>query len=61
MEERMTETLSVGARPPIWINAPLLEISSTDIRQRVRQAKSINYLTTKAVRDFINDHGLYLR
>jgi len=61
MEERLTETLTVDSRSPVWINAPLLEISSTDIRHRVRQDKSINYLTTKAVRDFINEHGLYRR
>lgn len=59
MEERLTETFTVDARAPIWVSAPLLEISSTDIRQRVRQHKSINYLTTKAIRDFINEHGLY--
>ncbi|MBU3698980.1 MAG: nicotinate (nicotinamide) nucleotide adenylyltransferase [Candidatus Kapabacteria bacterium] len=61
MEERLTENLTVEGRSPIWINAPLLEISSTDIRLRVRQHKSINYLTTKAVRDFIGLHGLYRR
>ncbi len=59
MEARLTETLTVDDRKPTWINSPLLEISSTDIRTRVREGKSINYLTTKAVRDFINDHGLY--
>jgi nicotinate-nucleotide adenylyltransferase len=60
MEERMNETLTVDGRTPTWISAPLLEISSTDIRMRVRSGKSINYLTTKAVRDYITEHGLYL-
>jgi len=59
MEERMMETLTVDEKPPIWIGAPLLEISSTDIRNRVRAQKSINYLTVKAVRDHIEDKGLY--
>lgn len=63
MEERMTETLSVpgkpAVKPPVWINAPLLEISSTEIRRRVAEQKSINYLTVKSVRDYINHHGLY--
>lgn len=59
MEARLTETLTVDDRKPTWINSPLLEISSTDIRTRVRSGKSINYLTTKAVRDYINEHGLY--
>lgn len=60
MEARMTETLTVDGRQPVWINAPLLEISSTEIRQRVAAGRTINYLTVKAVRDYIRDHGLYL-
>lgn len=59
MEERMTETLTVDGRKPVWIGAPLLEISSTDIRNRVVAGKSINYLTVKAVRDYIDEKGLY--
>ncbi len=59
MEERMTETLTVPGKPPVWINAPLLEISSTEIRRRVAEGKSINYLTVKSVRDYINKQGLY--
>lgn len=59
MEERMTEMLTVDGKAPVWIGAPLLEISSTDIRNRIRAGKSINYLTVKAVRDHIDDHGLY--
>ncbi len=59
MEERMTETLTVDGRKPVWIGAPLLEISSTDIRHRVAAGKSINYLTVKAVRDHIAEQELY--
>lgn len=58
-EQRMTEQLTIDGRPPVWIQAPLLEISSTDIRNRVREGKSINYLTVKAVRDFIEEKKLY--
>lgn len=60
MEERMSENLTIDDRAPVWITAPLLEISSTDIRKRVREHKSINYLTVKAVRDYIAEHGLYV-
>ena len=59
MEWRMTETLTVDGKAPVWINAPLLEISSTEIRRRVREQKSINYLTVKSVRDLIADRGLF--
>ncbi|MFN5377570.1 MAG: nicotinate-nicotinamide nucleotide adenylyltransferase, partial [Ignavibacteria bacterium] len=60
-EQRMTEQLTVDNRPPVWIQAPLLEISSTDIRNRVAEGKSINYQTVKAVRDYIDEKTLYRR
>lgn len=59
MEARTTETLTVDERLPVWISAPLLEVSSTEIRQRVAAGKTINYLTVKAVRDYIAEQGLY--
>jgi nicotinate-nucleotide adenylyltransferase len=59
MEERISETLTVDERVPVWITAPLLEISSTEVRQRVAAGRSINYLTVKAVRDYILEWGLY--
>lgn len=37
----------------------LLEISSSDIRERIRAGKSIRYLVEGAVREFICDNGLY--
>jgi nicotinate-nucleotide adenylyltransferase len=60
-EQRMTEQLTIDGRAPIWIHAPLLEISSTDIRNRVADGKSINYQTVKAVRDYIDEKKLYRR
>lgn len=59
MEDRLTASLAIDNRTPIWINAPLLEISSTEIRKRVHEQKSINYLTVKSVRDHIAAHHLY--
>lgn len=40
--------------------APLLEVSSTIIRARCRDGRSIRYLVTEPVRDYIRDQGLYL-
>ncbi len=59
MEQRLSEYLTVDGKRPVWVEAPLLEISSTDIRRRVAENKSVNYLTVKDVRDFIAEHGLY--
>jgi len=41
------------------VELPMLEISSTDIRQRVREGRSITGLVTPAVEDYIRQHGLY--
>lgn len=42
-----------------WVDAPLLEISATDIRNRVREGRSIKYRVTEPVRQYIEQHGLY--
>ena len=42
------------------INTPLLDISASTIRRRVRDGKSIRYLTPQAVIKFITDQKLYI-
>ncbi|MGA7733539.1 MAG: nicotinate-nucleotide adenylyltransferase [Chloroflexia bacterium] len=42
-----------------WVDAPLLEISATEIRRRVREGRSIRYRVTEPVRDYIEEKGLY--
>lgn len=42
------------------LNSPSLEISSNDIRRRVREGESIRYLLPKKVSDYIYANGLYL-
>jgi nicotinate-nucleotide adenylyltransferase len=41
------------------VPAPLIDIRSTDIRQRMTAGKPIAYMTTSAVVDYIREHGLY--
>lgn len=43
------------------IIAPQLDISSTDIRRRSAEGRSIRYLVTDGVRRYIEDKGLYGR
>lgn len=42
-----------------YLETTELSISSTDLRERVREGKSIRYLTMQCVFDFIEEQGLY--
>ena len=43
----------------IFIQTRGIEISATDIRERVKRGLPINYLVTKKVKDYIFKHNLY--
>jgi nicotinate-nucleotide adenylyltransferase len=52
-------------RPPAWagrwveVAAPAIDISSTDIRDRIRRRRSIRYLVPDGVRAIIRKRKLY--
>ena len=41
------------------IEAPVFEISSTDIRNRIKNGKSVKHMIPEKVRDYIEKSGLY--
>jgi nicotinate-nucleotide adenylyltransferase len=47
------------AYPIIYVEAPLIEISSKMIRNRIQNKESIRYLLPEAVREYIKENHLY--
>lgn len=46
--------------PIIWVDVPEIHLSSSYIRQQVKQGCSIRYLVPEKVREYIAEEGLYL-
>ncbi len=58
--QRMSAVLGPQRASKIEVlDMPMMDISSTDIRQRVSQGRSIRYLTPPGVIDYIKRHNLY--
>lgn len=45
--------------PVIKVDIPIVEISSTNIRQKIKQHQTIQYLVPDAVANYIKEHHLY--
>lgn len=45
--------------PVIWVDVPPVGFSSTDIRNRIREGRSIKYMVPDEVAAFIKEHHLY--
>lgn len=41
------------------IPVPVIDLSATQVRERIKQGRSIRYLVPDPVRDYIGAHGLY--
>jgi nicotinate-nucleotide adenylyltransferase len=43
----------------LMVDAPLMDISATEVRRRVREGLSVRYMVPEAVRRYIEERGLY--
>lgn len=63
--ERMVDKSKIDLLPKqiydkvILFDSPIIEVSSTDIRARVKKSLSIKYLVPEEVEDYILKHNLY--
>jgi nicotinate-nucleotide adenylyltransferase len=44
-----------------WLEMPVLDISSSDLRRRIEEGRSIRYQTPAAVAEYVAEHGLYCK
>ncbi len=58
-DERRREIASAGNFDVRYMEATALSVSSSDLRRRVAEGRSIRYLTMARVRDYIDAHALY--
>ena len=59
LEQKIEEISSEYNGEILCIEVPLLEISSTDIRERCRCGKSVKYLLPEAVEEYMDKNKLY--
>jgi nicotinate-nucleotide adenylyltransferase len=58
-EKEINKTLTINNKVPIWLDTPLIDISASEIRERVRRNEPINTFVSKAVQEYIFYHNLY--
>lgn len=59
-EEGLPEELAQALRRcVVWLPMPLVAISASAVRERVRRGLSIRYWVPEAVEEYIRRHGLY--
>lgn len=56
-----SEVEAALGRPVHWLDLPPLDISSTDLRRRIRAGLSTRHLVPDPVRDYANERHLYDR
>ncbi|MBI3258969.1 MAG: nicotinate (nicotinamide) nucleotide adenylyltransferase [Ignavibacteriae bacterium] len=56
----ITQVLSIDSKKPLWINCPVMNVSSSMIRENIRNQKSISSLVSKKVENYILKNKLYV-
>ena len=61
-DERRLDAVAagLGRRRALVLRTPLIAVSSTDLRSRVRMGMPLTYLVPRAVEDYVRRHDLYV-
>ena len=59
LTDSLADTMRVLSLRFEFMPVPMLDISGTDIRRRVRQGKPIRYFVPDEVAEYIHTHGIY--
>ncbi len=59
MREAISKMRGMFGQNIFPINAPIIEISSTDIRNRLKAGKTVRYMIPDCVLEYIKEHKLY--
>lgn len=61
-DERRLDAVAagLGRRRALVLRTPLIAVSSTDLRGRVRMGMPLTYLVPRAVEDYVQRHDLYV-
>lgn len=55
----INDMLALHGKSPIWLDNPLIEISSSEIRKRLRNGLSVKYLLIDKAEKYINAYRIY--
>ena len=56
----ITENAKAKKVDYVVLSTPIIEVSSSGIRERIKNRQSIRYLVTEPVRKYIEENGLYI-